>query len=306
VSDDARPWHAELEVTPEVARRLVAAAAPELAGARVERLGNGWDNTAYLVDGRIVFRFPRREVAVGFLENELRALPILADQLPMRVPRPLHVGQGGREYPWTHASYELLPGEVAAERTLDRSELVANAEPLARLLAALHAESVEAWRERGLPGDLIQRLDPAHRVPLARAKLDSLVRSRALADASWLRDVVEHGLRRAARSDTLVHGDLDSRHLLCDEQGRVCGVIDWGDVHIGDRAVDLALVWTFLPPSARPLFFATYGEIDAETWSAARFRGVHNSLHVLEWSLDVGSVALEASARQWLEHLASD
>ena len=44
---------------------------------------------------------------------------------------------------------------------------------------------------------------------------------------------------RADFAPVFVHGDLYSRHLLVDDAGRPCGVIDWGDCHVGDPAVDL-------------------------------------------------------------------
>ena len=46
-------------------------------------MGAGWDNTAYLVNGEWVFRFPRRTIAVPLLEAEGRVLPKLAPRLPL-------------------------------------------------------------------------------------------------------------------------------------------------------------------------------------------------------------------------------
>jgi hypothetical protein len=42
----------------------------------------------------------------------------------------------------------------------------------------------------------------------------------------------------------------DSRLSLGDD-GQLAGVIDPGDVPLGDPAVDLAIAFTFLPPDAR-------------------------------------------------------
>jgi aminoglycoside phosphotransferase (APT) family kinase protein len=51
------------------------------------------------------------------------------------------------------------------------------------------------------------------------------------------------------------------RQLLAGD-GALTGVIDWVDVCHGDRAIDLQLVWSFLPPEARPRFFDAYGPVD--------------------------------------------
>ena len=45
----------------------------------------------------------------------------------------------------------------------------------------------------------------------------------------------------------LVHGDLDSRHLIFDNKV-LTGIIDWGDTDITSPAVDLDIMWTFFGP----------------------------------------------------------
>jgi aminoglycoside phosphotransferase (APT) family kinase protein len=80
---------------------------------------------------------------------------------------------------------------------------------------------------------------------------------------------------RAPRCSTLVHGDLHARQVLVDDAGAVCGIIDWGDVHLGDPACDLAIAHSMLPEEARGEFRSAYGEIDADTWALARLRGLH-------------------------------
>ena len=67
----------------------------------------------------------------------------------------------------------------------------------------------------------------------------------------------------------LVHGDLHARHVFVDD-GRLSGVIDWGDVCRSDPAVDLVLVWCALPPAARAAFFDEYGAVGEEGLLRAR------------------------------------
>ena len=58
-----------------------------------------------------------------------------------------------------------------------------------------------------------------------------------------------------------VHGDLYSRHLVVGDDRLVRGVIDWGDTHLGDPALDLAIAWMFLSTAYRGTFKDAYGEI---------------------------------------------
>lgn len=106
-----------------------------------------------------------------------------------------------------------------------------------------------------------------------------------------------------AAQRTLVHGDLYGRHLLVDERGQLSGVIDWGDVHMGDAALDLALAFSFLPPEAHAEFRAAYGGPHEGCWARARFRAVHHSAVLLAAgaaSGDLPLLRLSAQALAWL------
>lgn len=65
----SREWTAEVEIDAATARRLIAHRFPELAHARVEPFGNGWDNAAFLVGEAHVFRFPRPAMHADFLAS---------------------------------------------------------------------------------------------------------------------------------------------------------------------------------------------------------------------------------------------
>ena len=72
-----------------------------------------------------------------------------------------------------------------------------------------------------------------------------------------------------------MHGDLHARHVLVDDSGVPTGVIDWGDLCLADRSVDLSIVWSLLPSAARREFEAAYGPIDEATHLRARMLAVH-------------------------------
>src|SRR5215212_7632302 len=60
------PPPSDRELTAEIVRDVVREQFPELAAATVERMGDGWEHEAYLVDARVVFRFPRQAGGDGF------------------------------------------------------------------------------------------------------------------------------------------------------------------------------------------------------------------------------------------------
>jgi aminoglycoside phosphotransferase (APT) family kinase protein len=297
-----RPWAAEETVDPAQARALIEAQFPALAPVRLEPLGVGWDNTAYLVNDELVFRFPRREIAAPLLAVETRLLPAIAAQLPLPVPLPIFHGRPSSDFRWAWSGYRHLPGRTACRAHLDDKQREAAALPLGRFLAALHALPVDEMVALGAGGDSIGRLDLSVRVPRALEMLSALPPAALGVDPGAVRTSIEACARlRPPPARALVHGDLYVRHLLVDDQAALCGVIDWGDLHIGHPAIDLAVAYGFLPPAARPTFLRAYGKrVPAPTWWLARFRAVYSALCILSYSRDVGDGDLEGEGRQSL------
>ncbi len=296
-----RPWLAEHLVDERQARGLVATVAPELAGRDFRSLGNGWDNTAWLVDETWVFRFPRRQVAVGCLENELLALPHLSGLLPCPVTRPLFSGRmtGPASVDWPFAGYRYLRGAVLAE-TSERSAALGR--QAGALLAALHKVDTRPLSALGLPTDPIARLDIARRWDTTMSSLKAFAEATggSLAPIETVL-VAARGVDTRHWADVVCHGDLDGRHVLVGPDGDLAGVIDWGDVCLGSAAMDLGLAFSDFDGEARAAFFDAYGPIDenvGEVETVARARAIMTAARVYVWAADIGE-------RRLLEHAAS-
>jgi aminoglycoside phosphotransferase (APT) family kinase protein len=255
-----REWSAEVTVDAELARRLIREQFNwEVRSLRL--LGEGWDNTVWLVDERWTFRFPRRSVVVSGIENEMVVLPQLAPLLPLPIPSPTFLGRPTSAFEWPFYGAPLLPGRELTEARLDDDGLNALARPLAEFLRALHSTELDAE----LQIDPIGRTDMAVRVPRAIEFLDE-VESLGL----WRRPAVVGDLLASARelpppeSTAIVHGDLHLRHLLVGKRGEPTAVIDWIDVSRNDPCVDLVLYWSALPPPGRAEFLEAYGTLADE------------------------------------------
>jgi aminoglycoside phosphotransferase (APT) family kinase protein len=200
-------------------------------------LPGGWDSSATLVDGRWVDRRPRRPEVAGQLRREARLMPWLAPGLPLPVPVPWVVS----EAPLV-VRHEFVPGEPLAEPT------AAHGRQLGIFLRALHDRPLGEAMDHGLPpaergqdiDDFLARVVPL--VPVAH-------RESALA----LLDAV-----RRAPADTVVHGDLGPEHVLTGGD-TLTGVIDFGDAHAGDAAIDLAWALHGTPPAFAEALAAVYG-----------------------------------------------
>lgn len=197
-----------------------------------------------------------------------------------------------------------LDGTAASHAALDGAARARAAVPIALHLRALHAIPARDALEAGAGPDPVGKLEVARLRPRLEERFGELVRRRLVADPRPWVAIAEEALScRAPLATTLVHGDFDARHLLLDRDGAPAGVIDWGDTHIGDPAVDLAIAHGFLPPGARGPFREAYGPIDAQTWALARFRACFTTAAVLVYGLDLGDGPLVAEGRAALENL---
>jgi aminoglycoside phosphotransferase (APT) family kinase protein len=284
----------ERTVTVELAKALVEENWAELAPARVEAFGEGWDNFAFLVNETWVFRFPRREIAVPWIEKEHRLLPRIAPRVPLAVPDPKFFARGDERYPWPFSGYARLAGRTACAAALDDGERHACARPLGEFLRALHALPVD-----DAPDDAFARLDPARLFPRTRANLERLAAAGAIADAAPYLALLD-GAPIAQPLRALVHGDLYSRHLLIGDARLPSGVIDWGDVHASDPAVDLALAHGFLPPRAHDAFLDAYGPVAPDRWRWAKVRAMHHAAIEALVGVDDGDHALGREGRMGL------
>lgn len=263
-------WAPEVEVDERLATELIAAQFPALAGAPVRFLAAGWDNTVFTVDDAWAFRFPRRAVAIPGIERELAVLPLLAPQLPVPIPSPTHIGRPTDAFGWPWFGAPLLDGEEPGPQLPDEAR-AALAPQLGRFLRTLHAATVTA----ALPHDPLERAEMGRRVPFAAQQLAELAAAGIADRVAAAKPLLEaaHALSPSPRRH-LVHGDLHFRHLLVDPEGGLRGVIDWGDVCIGDPAIDLHLAWSLLPPAERPAFWDAYGPIDPDQELRARVIGL--------------------------------
>ena len=85
---------------------------------------------------------------------------------------------------------------------------------------------------------------------------------------------------------SFVHGDLYSRHIIVDPVSLLpTGVIDWGDIHIGHPAIDLASGMV-LTERVFKIFLDTYGSIDEESRAIMGFHAFCHGMSFLPYAFE--------------------
>ncbi len=176
---------------------------------------------------------------------------------------------------------------------------------LGRLLRVLHAPETAARvdPERALPVDFNRRADMAFRVPRTRERLEELGHPETEAIAELL---AEAEALPPSSCRALVHGDLHLRHVLVDGAS-MSGVIDWGDICVGDPAIDLQLVWSLLAGAGgEGRSSRKTGPSNRVTSLRARVLAVYLSAMLAIYARSVGHASLERESLAGLERALID
>lgn len=291
----------ELDIDADLVRRLLGAQFPMWADLAISRVPDaGTDNALYRLGEDMVVRLPRREHNLVGLEKERVWLPRLAPFLPLAVPVPLEIGEPGEGYPLEWAIYRWLEGETA---TVDRlGDLAQAAVDLAHLIVALQridpTGGPSPGRHNGFRGGRLARRDRSMRSGIAALSGEIDVPA---ATAAW-----DEALAAPEWNDppVWIHGDLDARNLLV-RDGRLCAVLDFGSIGVGDPATDVMVAWKVLSADTRETF-RTALSVDDATWARARGWAVSQAVIALAYYTLETNAVLVHEARRWLAEALTD
>ncbi len=254
----------------------------------IELLGQGFDNMAFLVNQEFVFRFPRRDTAITFMENEIALLPFIADHVSFPLSSPCFVGEPSELFPAPFAGYKKLSGtplSYSPARLIDDSLY---AKTLASWLKELHRIPVLAGHRAVLKGDLSIKLQVVK--GLEKSKKNLMTYRSYFLDAGFSERELFYAIAILQQYNfdqdkkvAFVHGDLYSKHVLVDpQQGTLAGIIDWGDIQIAHPGLDLSVACMLFSSRALARFWEAYGA-DNEEKARALFRAFNHPIMLLPY-----------------------
>ncbi|HAU1477759.1 TPA: aminoglycoside phosphotransferase family protein [Legionella pneumophila] len=243
--------------------RLITSQFPHYSNLPVKPVAvGGWDNRTFHLGKDMLVRLPSAEQYELQVEKEQQWLPQLASLLPVPIPTPLAKGMPGEGYPWKWSIYRWLEGETIISANL--SNLNEIAKDLATFLTAFHQIDSSGGPKPGMHsfyrgGDL-KIYDPE-----TRQAIDYL---KGKIDTDHATEIWETALNTSWQGTPVwVHGDISAGNLLV-KNGKLCAVIDFGQLSVGDPACDLAITWTLFAGDSRKIFREMLA-LDKGTW----FRG---------------------------------
>lgn len=238
-------WDKTIDIKESLVRELISSQCALKVHA-IELIGEGYDNSAFLVNHKFVFRFVHREqLSPTCMANEITLLPYLFEHLSFPLPHLTLIGHPTATYPFQFAGYEMLAGELLTEHQIPLVENPEFATILGTWLKELHVLPILSAHKNLIQGEHDWRLDVAHRT---QRVLETITKYKQyFIDAGFETAMLIEKMNSfqdldvGCDNECYVHGDLYAKHILVKKNGLPAGLIDWGDVHVGHPATDLSV-----------------------------------------------------------------
>ena len=242
--------------------KTIASELSDIAIRSATPIGEGWTAVAYRVNDELVFKFPKRDKTWEELDREIAFLEYARPRLPLTVAEHLRRVRESAGAPYGYVVYRLLPGDAVEPRGLSALARGKLAKVLGGFLRALHDMNPTPALSVMLPREdeyqivqQYQREAERHIAPrLSQAKRRRLshIFERHLDDPV-----------NFAKPPCILHCDLSAEHVLC-EGDSVTGILDWGDVCLGDPDYDFGYLYEDFGEDFVREMAAHYGHADPD------------------------------------------
>ncbi|PLS01953.1 aminoglycoside phosphotransferase family protein [Neobacillus cucumis] len=248
----------------DLVRNLIKEQFPEWSNLEIKPVKNGGhDNRTFHLGENMIARLPSAEWYVPQVEKEHKWLSVLSKQLSLPISIPLAKGKPNKDYPSPWSIYKWVEGEtVTLENIVDLNQF---AKDLGGFLVELQSIDASEGPVAGIHnfyrgGDLAVYNEQSK---------NAIENNKEIFNELLLKEIWELSLDSKWDSDPVwLHGDVAPGNILV-KNGKLCAVIDFGVLGVGDPSCDAAMAWTFFDDTSRKVFKTTL-KMDEETWNRAR------------------------------------
>ncbi len=210
----------------------------------IDIYAQGWDHVIYVVDGVKAFRFPQAKENIGNLKKEAAFLTLLRPSVSIRIPHLKLFNNDNKPY----AVYDFIAGTQFTpdvSKAFTENELRELAHELGRFLTQIHSIPKEKAMKIGVGEvDIKQSWHKLFRK--TQEKVYSLI---VAEEQEWIEALFRNFLKTLERADfetRMIHSDMMPEHIIVDpEKHTLNGIIDFGDIEIGDPAYDFTYFGLF-------------------------------------------------------------
>jgi len=249
-------------------------AVPQIKIESITLNRDGLMNDVVIVNGEVVFRFPKHEYSFKHLKNETRILRLLRNYISLEIPSPLYEIDDA-------LSYRFIPGEALRRDMLMRlseDDQQAIADQLAQFFKELHGIPINEISDFEIPmADALMKHDGwVNAYQRIRDKVFPLLLPHA---RDWVEQHFEFHLADKNNFEyelKMVDTDVPAYHILFDRiKRRINGIIDFGCAGLGDPAIDFGVIIYDYGESFLEQFYNVYPEAETYLKRARFYAGAH-------------------------------
>lgn len=209
---------------------------------KIESAGEGMDSKSFFVNDIYVFRFPKRQNVSQNLKIEIALLPKLKRHLSLPIPEFEFVGNYND---LTFVGYKKIEGIEISKvwANLEDKTQEATLHTLGIFLQEIHSFPVREAKSCGVPIHQFRRIYEGDYPRVAQDIYPML----SVDIREYMEKLYKEYLkddRNFAYDPVLLHADFGAGHVFWDQsEKKVTGVIDFGDIGIGDPDYDLMYLY---------------------------------------------------------------
>lgn len=277
----------QTDLDPKYLSGRIKAAFPELFIESARPIFSGAGNSILLVNGNLVFKFPRTPEDSDRLEKEIDLMNFVQDS-PLPVPKYRYKSSDGDG---KFGGYQYIEGIPLTGLTAPTEEMKLQ---LSRFLSYLyHATTRLLERSRLVYQDGItwgrkymrffSKMMAGNLGRISQGLFLKLEDMFSRFETDLIHDI----------KTSVIHGDLYRGNVLVDQgTGRVTGIIDWGFAEIGDPALDFAALAVDLPlKDVKEMLRLYAGTVDRNFMKRMEFYWRIEPLYGLMGTQDSGSLS---------------
>lgn len=259
---------------------MILSCYPDWVINSISFLGEGDFCQAYLVNDEWVFRFAKHLEAHESLKREFCLLPKIASQITLQIPQPQIASF---ETDPSFSAYRILPDDALSPEIylrLNETEQTNCTAQVALFLNQFH--SIDTTFAKKCEVKLCD-CQSQYSGLLVEAK-EHLFPIIEKADCHFIEQIISEYLDyNHIFTPTLLHGDLSPNHVLFDKKtNSVSGIIDFGDMMIGDPAWDLLWIYEDYGLDFLEKLLPNFHENDKQNLLERVFN--FSMLQIIEWA----------------------
>jgi len=211
---------------------------PKIKQTDLQVFADGWDHVVIVAKNTQAFRFPRSQAYTKRLPIEISFLQQLLPISPINIPR--LTPHQDPQFSLTYATYPFIQGvkfnkDIQVKFSPPQKNHLAH--QLGQFITALHSFSVPKAKKIGL--ETIRANYWPNRLKKIQATIFPLV---SIKEQQWITNLFNDFftvLDQVKVKFVVSHSDIAPEHIIVDPKTyRLAGLIDFGDISIGDPAYD--------------------------------------------------------------------